>query len=102
MEKIIRAIILNDGHHDKYIVCEGNLHKNSFYSFVNRIALRHDESYNFKTVHYEDLEDGLVAEAFEVIDASTEMYHMYHSEKTAKAFEALWNSEDAVDGVDVY
>lgn len=40
-----------------------------------------------------------VAEAFEVMDSSTELFH---TENTVKAFEILWNCEDAVEGIDVY
>ena len=33
------------------------------------------------------------------MDSSTELFH---TENTVKAFEILWNCEDAVEGIDVY
>lgn len=63
------------------------------------MAICHNETYIFKTIHYEDLEESNAVEAFEVMDSSTELFH---TEETAKAFEILWNCEDAVEGIDVY
>lgn len=99
MEKFINAIVFDDGYHDKYVICEGDIHKYSFWLFVNKIAICHDETYIIKTIHYENLEESNIVEAFEVMDSSTEMFH---TEETVKAFEILWNCEDAVEGIDVY
>lgn len=99
MEKFINAIVFDDGYHDKFVICKGDIHKYSFWLFVNKIAISHDETYVFKTIHYEDLEESNAVEAFEVMDSSTELFH---TEETAKAFEILWNCEDAVEGIDVH
>lgn len=99
MEKFIHAIVFDDSYHDKYVICEGDIHKYSFWLFVNKMAICHNETYIFKTIHYEDLEESNDVEAFEVMDSSTELFH---TEKIAKAFEILWNCEDAVEGIDVY
>lgn len=100
MEKFINAIVFDDGYHDKFVICKGDIHKYSFCLFVNKIAICHDETYIFKTIHYEDLEEeSNVAEAFETMDSSTELFH---TENTVKAFEILWNCKDAVEGIDVY
>ena len=99
MEKFINAIVFDDGYHDKYVICEGDIHKYSFWLFVNKMTICHNETYIFKTIHYEDLEESNAVEAFEIMDSSTELFH---TEETAKAFEILWNCEDAVEGIDVY
>ena len=71
MEKFINAIVFDDGYHDKFVICKGDIHKYSFCLFVNKIAICHDETYIFKTIHYEDLdEESNVAEAFEVSTVS--------------------------------
>ena len=99
MEKFINAIVFDDSYHDKYVICEGDIHKYSFWLFVNKMAICHNETYIFKTIHYEDLEESNAVEAFEVMDSSTELFH---TEETSKAFEILWNCEDAVEGIDVH
>lgn len=99
MEKFINAIVFDDGYHDKFVICEGDIHKYSFWIFVNKIAISHDETYIIKTIHYEDIEESNVVEAFEVMDSSTELFH---TEEIAKVFEILWNYEDAVEGIDVH
>ena len=101
MEKFINAIVFDDGYHDKFVICKGDIHKYSFCLFVNKIAICHDETYIFKTIHYEDLEEeSNVVEAFDAIDLSPAK--LANTEEIAKAFEILWNCEDAVEGIDVY
>lgn len=99
MEKFIDAIVFDDGYHDKFVICKGDIHKYSFWIFVNKIAICHDETYITKTIHYEDLEKSNVVEAFEVMDSSTELFH---TEETMKAFDILWNCKNAVEGIDVH
>ena len=100
MEKFINAIVFDDGYHDKFVICEGDIHKYSLWLFVNKIAIFHDETYIIKTVHYEDLEEDKVVEAFDVIDLSPAK--LINTEKVAKAFDILWNCKNAVEGIDVH
>lgn len=99
MEKFIDAIVFDDGYHDKFVVCKGDIHKYSFWLFVNKIAICHDETYIFKTIHYEGLEESNVVEAFDAIDLSPAK--LINTEKIAKAFDILWNCKNAVEGIDV-
>lgn len=100
MEKFINAIVFDDGYHDKFVICEGDIHKYSFWIFVNKIAISHDETYIIKTVHYENLEEDKVVDAFDAIDLSPAK--LANTEEIAKAFKILWNREDAVEGIDVH
>ena len=100
MEKFIDAIVFDDGYHDKFVICKGDIHKYSFWIFVNKIAISHDETYIIKTVHYEDIEEDKVVEAFDAIDLSPAK--LVNTEKVAKAFEILWNCKNAVEGIDVH
>ncbi len=101
MEKFINAIVFDDGYHDKFVICKGDNHKYSFCLFVNKIAICHDETYIFKTIHYEDLEEeSNVVEAFDAIDLSPAK--LVNTEEIAKAFDILWNCKNAVEGIDVH
>ena len=101
MEKFINAIVFDDGYHDKFVICKGDIHKYSFCLFVNKIAICHDETYIFKTIHYEDLEEeSNVTKAFDAIDLSPAK--LANTEEIAKAFDILWNCKDAVEGIDVH
>lgn len=99
MEKFIDAIVFDDGYHDKFVICKGDIHKYSFWLFVNKIAIYHNETYIIKTVHYEDLEEDKAVEAFDAIDLSSAK--LVNTEKIKKAFEILWNCKNAVEGIDV-
>lgn len=100
MEKLINAIVFDDGYHDKFVICEGDIHKYSFWIFVNKITISHNETYIIKTVHYEDIEESNVIEAFDAIDLSPAK--LVNTEKVAKAFKILWNCKNAVEGIDVH
>ena len=100
MEKFIDAIVFDDGYHDKFVICKGDIHKYSFWLFVNKIAICHDETYIIKTVHYEDLEEDKVVEAFDAIDLSSAK--LVNTEESAKAFDILCNCKNAVEGIDVH
>ena len=100
MEKFINAIVFDDGYHDKFVICEGDIHKYSFWIFVNKIAISHNETYIIMTVHYEDMEESNVIEAFDAIDLSPAK--LVNTEKVAKAFKILWNCKNAVEGIDVH
>lgn len=99
MEKFIDAIVFDDGYHDKFVICKGDIHKYSFWLFVNKIA-NHDETYIFKTIHYENLEEDKAVEAFDAIDLSPAK--LANTEEIAKAFDILWNCKNAVEGIDVH
>lgn len=100
MDNIIRVIVFDDGYHDKFVVYENITHKYSFYSFINKIAFRHCDTYLAKTVHYEDLEEDKAVEAFDAIDLSSAK--LVNTEEITKAFDILWSCKNAVEGIDVY
>ena len=100
MEKFIDTIVFDDGYHDKFVICKGDIHKYSFWLFVNKIAIYHNETYIFKTIHYENLEEDKAVEAFDAIDLSPAK--LANTEEIAKAFDILWNCKNAVEGIDIH
>ena len=89
---MIRAIILDDGLNSKEVVVNYgiNFKKITFASFLNYLCIIHDSDYKVKTAHYEDLG---------VFDANifNEMIR-----NKFDLFDELWDSEDIVNGIDLY
>lgn len=97
---MIRAIILDDGYYSKdVIVSYGiNFKKITLSSFLNSLCDKHYSSYIVKTAHYEDL-NTTDSEYFYILNtwSNKKIVSEYCSN-----FENLWNSEDIVDGIDLY
>ena len=96
---MIKAIVLDDGYHERTVVINYGINyaKKSLSSFVNELCSRHLADYQVKTAFLEDL-----PECFEL--SFDELYNKFdkHSPKTELQFTSLWNSEDLVDGIDIY
>lgn len=97
---MIRAIILDDGYHSKDVVVNYgiNFKRIGLASFLNSLCLRHDSEYKVKTAHYEDLDLDLDAKFFvSMCDWPRDKVSINSDD-----FERLWESEDIVDGIDLY
>lgn len=98
---MIKAIILDDGYHSNDVVIKfGENYKSvSLVYFLNLLCKRHDSDYEVKTVHFEDIGDDAAAEWFQAL------YNMSYCSSTVQyceEFEKLWESDEVVDGIDVY
>lgn len=97
--KMIKAIVLDDGHHDRTVVINYGINyaKKSLRSFINQLCLSHSADYQVKTAFLEDLQ-----QPFEL--SFNELYDKFekYSPQTTFYFTLLWSSEDLIDGIDVY
>ena len=96
---MIKAIILDDGYHNRTVVINYGINyaKKSLYSFVNELCSSHSADYQVKTAFLEDLQH-----PFEL--SFNELYNKFekNSPQTTSYFTLLWNSEDLIDGIDIY
>lgn len=98
---MIKAIILDDGYHSNDVVIKfGENYKSvSLVYFLNLLCKRHDSDYEVKTIHFEDIGDDAAAEWFEILN---NMSYCSSTVQSCKEFEKLWESDEVVDGIDVY
>lgn len=97
---MIRAIILDDSSRSKNVVVNFgiNFTKIRLASFLNSLCLRHNSEYKVKTAHYEDLGSDLDTKIFDsMCDWPRNKVNI-----NVDDFERLWESEDVVDGIDLY
>ena len=98
---MIKAIIFDDGYHSKDVIIKfGENYKSvSLVYFLNLLCKHHDSDYEVKTVHFEDIVDDAAVEWFQAL------YNMSYCSSTVQSceeFEKLWESDEVVDGIDVY
>ena len=99
---MIKAIILDDGYHSKDVVVKfGKNYKCvSLVYFLNSLCRSHLSNYEVKTAHFEDIEsDVVVSEWF--ITLSDMSLHA-SAIQSCEEFENLWESDEIVDGIDLY
>lgn len=96
---MIKAIVLDDGHHEKSVIISAgiNYFKKSLSVFVNELCSKHSADYQVKTAHIEDLSEFLNM-CFNELDQKFDKY----SPITTAYFALLWNSEELIDGIDIY
>ena len=96
---MIKAIVLDDGHHDRTVVINYGINyaKKSLCSFVNELCSSHSADYQVKTAVLEDLQ-----QPFEL--SFNELYDKFekYSPQTTFYFTLLWSSEDLIDGIDIH
>lgn len=96
---MIKAIVLDDGHHERTVVINYGINyaKKSLSSLVNELCLSHSADYQVKTAFLEDLQ-----QPFEL--CFDELYNNFekYSPRTTSYFTLLWSSEDLIDGIDIY
>lgn len=96
---MIKAIVLDDGHHERTVVINYGINyaKKSLSSFVNELCSSHSADYQVKTACFEDLQQSLEF-------SFNELYNKFekHSPRTTSYFTLLWSSEDLIDGIDIY
>ena len=98
---MIKAIILDDGYHSKDVIIKfGENYKSvSLVYFLNLLCKRHGSDDEVKAAHFEDIGDDAAAEWFEVLNI---MSYCSSTVQSCEEFEKLWESDEVVDGIDVY
>lgn len=98
---MIKAIILDDGYHSKEVVVKfrNNYMCVSLTYFLNSLCKRHIADYEVKTAFLEDIESDVVAGWFETL---SNMSLHASAIQFCEEFENLWESDEVVDGIDLY
>lgn len=97
-----KVLVLDDGYHDKEVVIsDKGFLKMGLASFIAYLAKPHVETYWLGTIHYEDIEEDVSAELFELLNKMP--YGKNDNDADYEfAFERLFQGPDVVDGCDVY
>ena len=102
---MIKALILDDGYHDKDVVMfyeNKSLLRVSLAYFINiHLSVPHSEGYQIKTAHYEDIEDNCFMDMFDKLSCMKSVAHI-DNEDLVGCFQKLYDSDEVVDGCDVY
>lgn len=102
---IIKALVLDDGYHNKDIVMfyeNKGLLKVTLAYFINiHLCLPHHEDYQVRTVHYEDIEDNRFIDMFDKLSCMRSVTRI-DDEDLICCFQKLYDSDEAADGCDVY
>lgn len=100
---MIKAIILDNGYSSKDVVVKfgKNYMSVSLSYFLNSLCKRHDSDsdYEVKTAFLEDIESDVVAGWFETL---SNMSCHTSAIQSCEEFENLWESDEVVDGIDMY
>lgn len=98
---MIKAIILDDGYHSNDVIIKfGENYKSvSLVYFLNLLCKRHDSDYEVKTIHFEDIWDDVAVEWFMALNS---MSYCSSTVQSCEEFEKLWESDEVIDGIDVY
>lgn len=102
---MIKVLVLDDDYHDKEAVMFYNnktLLKTSLAYFINiHLCVPHHEDYQVKTIHYEDIEDNHLAEMFDQLSCMKSVARI-DDEDLVWYFQKLYDSDEVVDGCDIY
>lgn len=98
---MIKAIILDDGYHSKDVVVKfgKNYECVSLVYFLNSLCRSHLSDYEVKTAHFEDITDEATVGWFETL---SDMSLHTNAIQSCEEFESLWESDEVVDGIDLY
>lgn len=98
---MIKAIILDDGYNSKDVVVKfgKNYQCVSLVYFLNLLCRSHLSDYEVKTAHFEDITGEATVGWFEIL---TEMSLHKSVVQSCEEFENLWESDEVVDGIDLY
>lgn len=102
---MIKALVLDDGYHNKDVVMfyeNKSLLRVSLAYFINiHLSVPHSEDYQIKTVHYEDIEDNCFMDMFDKLSCMKSVACI-DDEDLVWYFQKLYDSDEVVDGCDVY
>ena len=102
---MIKTLVLDDGYHDKDVVMfyeNKSLLKVGLAYFINiHLCFPHQEDYQIRTVHYEDIEDDRFIEMFDKLSCMKSVARI-DDENLICCFQKLYDSDEVVDGCDIY
>ena len=102
---MIKALVLDDGYHDKDVAMfyeNKSLSRVSLAYFINiHLSVPHSEDYQIKTAHYEDIEDSCLADMFDKL-SHMKSVACINDENLVWYFQKLYDSDEVVDGCDIY
>lgn len=102
---MIKVLVLDDGYHDKEAVMfydNKTLLKTSLAYFINiHLCVPHHEDYQVKTIHYEDMEDDRFIDMFDRLSCMKSVARI-DDEDLVGYFQKLYDSDEVVDGCDIY
>lgn len=102
---MIRALVLDDGYHDKDVVMfyeDKSLLKVSLAYFINiHLCVPHSEDYQVRTIHYEGVEDNNLIDMFDELNRMKSVARI-DDEDLVWYFQKLYDSDEVVDGCDIY
>ena len=102
---MIKVLVLDDGYHNKDVVMfyeNKSLLRVSLAYFINiHLSVPHSEDYQIRTVHYEGLEDDRFIEMFDKLSCMKSVAHI-NDENLVWCFQELYDSDEIVDGCDIY
>lgn len=102
---MIKALVLDDGYHDKDVVMfyeDKSLLKVSLAYFINiHLCVPHHEDYQVRTIHYEGIEDNYLIDMFDELNRMKPVAHT-DDEDLVWYFQKLYDSDEIVDGCDIY
>lgn len=98
---MIKAIILDDGYHSKDVIVKfgKNYECVSLVYFLNLLCRSHLSDYEVKTAHFEGIESDIAEGWFETL---SNMSLHASAIQSCEEFENLWESDELVDGIDLY
>lgn len=98
---MIKAIILDDGYSSKDVIVKfGKNYKwVSLAYFLNLLCRRHNSDYQVRTAHLEDISSETTVGWFETL---SNMSLHASAIQSGEEFENLWESDELVDGIDLY
>lgn len=102
---MIKALVLDDGYHDKNVVMfyeDKSLLKVSLAYFINiHLCVPHHEDYQVRTIHYEGVEDNNLIDMFDELNRMKSVARI-DDEDLVWYFQKLYDSDEVVDGCDIY
>lgn len=102
---MIKALVLDDGYHDKDVVMfyeDKSLLKVSLAYFINiHLCVPHHEDYQVRTIHYEGIEDNDLTDMFDELNHMKSVARI-DDEDLVWYFQKLYDSDEIVDGCDIY
>ena len=102
---MIKALVLDDGYHNKDVVMfyeNKSLLRVSLAYFINiHLCVPHSEDYQIRIVHYEDIEENDLMDMFDKLSCMKSVVRI-DDENLVWYFQKLYDSDEVVDGCDVY
>ena len=102
---MIKALVLDDGYHNKDVVMfyeNKSLLRVSLAYFINiHLCVPHSEDYQIRTIHYEVIEDNRLTDMFDKLSCMKSVARI-DNEDLVGCFQKLYDSDEIVDGCDIY